>query len=312
MPVERAQYFNISLPGLSKYERYAAHTFKNYTVTGISSADKPANNTIIFSNKVTEATQQSLLTVRESLVLVPFGQSAALDAATISNNEVFECATPRLEYAILLNLVLDDTAGQENRHGSNAFVSPKAVIGRNVIIEDFAYIDEGVTIGDNCIIKSGAKIYRRVTMGNNCIIGPNTVIGYQGFGIEKDEEGNNIRIPHFGGVQMGNHVQIGALNTVVSGTINPTIVEDYVKTDDHVHIAHNVHVGKNCILTAGTIFSGGVRLYENCWLGPNTAVKQKTVIGKDALIGIGAVVLKDVPEGAVIVGNPGKPLEKKV
>lgn len=311
MPVARAEYFSISLPDLAKFDRYKGYAFKNYTITGISSSDKPANNTIIFANKVTEATQQALLAVQQSLILVPFGQKTELAKATIDNNEVYECATPRLEYATLLNLVLDDTVGKENLQGNNSFVSEFAVIGKGTIIEDLVYIERGVVIGDNCIIKSGARIYRRVTIGNNCIIGPNSVIGYQGFGIEKDEQGNNMRIPHFGGVQMGNYVQIGAVNTVVSGTINPTIVEDYVKTDDHVHLAHNVHVGKNCIITAGTIFSGGVRLHENCWLGPNTAVKQKTVIGKDALIGIGAVVLKDVPEGAVIVGNPGKPLEKK-
>ena len=33
------------------------------------------------------------------------------------------------------------------------------------------------------------------------------------------------------------NVEIGAINTVVSGTIHPTVVEKYVKTDDHVHIA---------------------------------------------------------------------------
>jgi UDP-3-O-[3-hydroxymyristoyl] glucosamine N-acyltransferase len=310
MSVTRGAYFTISLPDLAKYARYSSHTFKPLTVTGLSTTDKPVNNTIMFANKISGATQQSLLPVSGSLILVPNGQRAQLDEQTIANNEVYECKSPRLEYAILLNLVLDDKAGSENTQGNNSFVSPKAVIGKNVIIEDLVYIDEGVTIGDNCVIKSGARIYRRVNMGHNCIVGPNTVVGYQGFGIEKDEEDNNIRIPHFGGVQIGNYVQFGALNTVVSGTIHPTIVEDYVKVDDHVHIAHNVHIGKNSIITAGTIFSGSVTLKENCWMGPNTAVKQKTVIGKDALIGIGAVVLKDVPDGAVIVGNPGKPLQK--
>src|ERR1043165_1071032 len=115
MPVARAEYFTINLPELTKFERYAGYAFKNFTITGISSSDKPANNTIIFANKVTEATQQSLLGVRESLILVPTGQRTALAEETIANNEVYECTTPRLEYATLLNLVLDDTAGKENK-----------------------------------------------------------------------------------------------------------------------------------------------------------------------------------------------------
>jgi UDP-3-O-[3-hydroxymyristoyl] glucosamine N-acyltransferase LpxD len=310
MPLAPAEHFSVKLPDLTKYERYTSYAFRNYTVTGVSSLDRPANNTILFANKVTESTKESLQSISGSLILVPRGQKAVLGAAIADNNEIFECNTPRLEYAIMLTLILGEQPDIEERHSSNFFVSPKAVIGTNVIIEDFAYIDAGVTIGDNCVIRSGAKIYPRVTMGDNCIIGANAVVGHEGFGFEKDEDGNNTHIPHLGGVLIGDYVQVGVMTTVISGTIHATVIEDYTKIDDHVHIGHNMHVGKNCIITAGTIFAGRVRLEDNAWIGPNTSVRQNVLIGKNAFVGIGSVVLNDVPEGAVIVGNPGKPLKK--
>ena len=55
---------------------------------------------------------------------------------------------------------------------------------------------------------------------------------------------------------IGSHVEIGALSTVLSGTIMPTIVEDYVKIDDHVHVGHNVRVARGASVTAGVVIGG--------------------------------------------------------
>ncbi|MGS0972984.1 MAG: DapH/DapD/GlmU-related protein [Candidatus Izemoplasmataceae bacterium] len=158
----------------------------------------------------------------------------------------------------------------------------------------FGYIAGNGFLGDNVIVKQGAKILENTHIGDNSIIRENSVIGGHGFGVEKDEEGNNLKIPHFGGVIIGDNVEIGALNTVVSGTINPTVVEDYVKVDDYVHIAHNCKIGKNSIITAGVIFSGSVKIGENVWVGSNSTIKNSISINDDNLIGIGTVITKDI------------------
>ena len=48
---------------------------------------------------------------------------------------------------------------------------------------------------------------------------------------------------HYGGVIIGKNADIGALNTT-GGVIEPTILDNNVVTDDHVHIAHNCRIEK--------------------------------------------------------------------
>jgi UDP-3-O-[3-hydroxymyristoyl] glucosamine N-acyltransferase len=152
------------------------------------------------------------------------------------------------------------------------------------------------------------KIGPNVRIGAGCKIKSGTVIGEPGFGIEKDEEGDNFRIPHIGGVRIGDSVEIGSLNTICSGTLEPTRVGDLVKTDDHVHIAHNVQIGRNCIITACAEMSGRVVLENDVWLGPNCSIKEGVRIGAGALIGIATLVVKDCEPTGVYAGAPARRL----
>ena len=53
-------------------------------------------------------------------------------------------------------------------------------------------------------------------------------------------------------------------------------------------------------------FSGGVILGRNCWVGPNSSIKQKVTIGDNAFIGIASNVTKNVDEGVTVAGNPAR------
>ena len=103
-----------------------------------------------------------------------------------------------------------------------------------------------------------------------------------------------LRFIHLGGVKIGNEVEIGALNSIARGTLNDTIIENGVKTDNLVHIAHNCYIGCNSLITACVELSGGVIVGKNVWIGPNSSVLEKIKIGDNAFIGIGSVVTKDV------------------
>lgn len=189
-----------------------------------------------------------------------------------------------------------------------AHVDPGALIGPNVTILPNCYVGPNVQIGQDTTLAPGATVVRNAIIGANCLIRENSVIGGNGFGIEKDEDGNNLRIPHLAGVIIGDGVEIGALNTVCSGTLKPTIVGNNVKTDDHIHIAHNDVIDENVIITAGTILSGSVHLKPESWIGINASVKQGITIGKGSTVGMAACVTKDVPPGDTVAGSPAKPL----
>ena len=120
------------------------------------------------------------------------------------------------------------------------------------------------------------------------------VIGQPGFGFEKDENGQPIHFPHLGKIKIGNHVYIGANTAIDRATLNSTIIGDHVKIDNLVHIAHNVIIDDCSYIIAGTILGGGVHVGKDCWLAPNVSVKQQLHVGNGSLVGLGAVVIKDV------------------
>lgn len=194
---------------------------------------------------------------------------------------------------------------------ATAAVHPTASVHPTAYIGAFTVIEEGAQIGAHAEVRNHVVIGRNVRVGDSALIKSHAVIGEEGFGIEQDAAGNNFRIPQLGSVVIGDHVEIGGFTTVCSGTISPTVVDDYAKIDDHVHISHNCTIGRNAIITACAEVSGSVVLGERVWLGPNSSVIQGLTIGADALIGIGAVVVKSVPAKEVWAGNPAKVLHRK-
>jgi len=153
-------------------------------------------------------------------------------------------------------------------------------------------------------------IYDYVEIGEGCYFKPGAVIGGSGFGFEFGEDKIPILRPHVGGVKIGNNVQVGANSVISRGTIDDTIIEDNVKIDDLVHVAHNCHIGENTCIASGTIVGGSVDVGKNCWLGSGCTIKNQVTIGDNVTIGIGAVVVKDVPDNAVLAGIKAQPIQQ--
>lgn len=192
-----------------------------------------------------------------------------------------------------------------------ARVHPTARIDPSASIGEFTVIRENVVIGAGTEIRDHVVIGRNVTIGDSTLVKSHAVIGEEGFGIEKDASGNNFRIPHLGSVRIGNSVEVGCFTTVCSGTISPTVIGDYSKIDDHVHISHNCRLGRNVIVTACAEVSGSVVLDDEVWLGPNSSIIQGVTLGKGALLGIGAVALKSIAADEVRVGNPARQIPSR-
>jgi len=230
-----------------------------------------------------------------AVLIAPLGTLPDSGAVIAANN-------PRLAFARALQL-LDLEPG---------FLEPTspAVVHPTAQVNPTAVLGRGVQIGARTVIGHNVVLADGVTIGTDCLIKSNTVIGEAGFGFERDEAGVPVRILHLGSVTIGNRVEIGSLNTVCRASMGNTIVEDDVKTDDHVHIAHNCRVRRGALLTACTELSGGVDVGEFSWIGPNTSVVQKVVIGNRAFVGIGSNVTKSVPDGVTVAGNPARVLRR--
>jgi UDP-3-O-[3-hydroxymyristoyl] glucosamine N-acyltransferase len=182
--------------------------------------------------------------------------------------------------------------------GEKVSLAPGVVIGSRVILED------NVKVGPNTVI-ANAHIQRNVTIGANCSI------GLPGFGYEADEDGIFWRFPHVGGIVIGEDVEIGSNTCIDRGSIGNTMIGQGVKIDNLVHIAHNVQIGDHSLIIANSMLGGSVTIGAKGWIAPSVSIMNQVTIGDASTIGLGAVVLKDVEDHSVMVGNPAKLLRKK-
>ncbi|HSO33206.1 MAG TPA: UDP-3-O-(3-hydroxymyristoyl)glucosamine N-acyltransferase [Labilithrix sp.] len=210
---------------------------------------------------------------------------------------------PRLDFIKAL-LVLE-RLGPFARATEAAQIHPTAVIAPGVSI------GKGVVIGEGTRVEPHVTIADDVRIGKDCWLKSGCVIGESGFGFERLPDGSPIRFLHFGGVIIGDRVEVGSVTTVVQGTLGPTVIEDDAKVDDHVHVAHNVRICKNAFVIACAELSGGVVVGEAAWIGPNASVLEKVQIGARAFVGLGCVVLKDVAPDTTVVGNPARVIPRR-
>lgn len=210
------------------------------------------------------------------------------------------------------SIIYNKNARLQLAYIANAFVKPHQMIIGDVrfpeaSVSNNAYIGENVSIGNGTMVYPNVTIYNDVKIGRNCIIHSGTVIGADGFGYEKDKQGNMIKIAHLGSVVIGHHVEVGANTCIDRGTLGDTIIEDGVKIDNLVHIAHNVHIQKNVVVIANSMIAGSVVLEEGAWIAPSSSIRETKRVGKNALVGLGSVVVSDVSPNTTVMGVPAKP-----
>lgn len=179
-------------------------------------------------------------------------------------------------------------------------------LGHRAIIEDYCLIGvppRGMSDGE-IETRLGSEAHLR----SHTVIYAGNVIG-NGF-----QTGNKVNIRESN--RIGNHVSIGTLS----------VIEHHVDIGDHVRIHSQAFIpefsvledgawiGPHVVLTnAKYPLSRGVkaslqgpRIKRGAKIGANATILPGVIIGEDALVGAGAVVVKDVPAGVVVAGNPAR------
>jgi len=170
-----------------------------------------------------------------------------------------------------------------------ANVSPKAQLGKNVIVSPFATIEDKVVIGDNTWIGPNAVIMNYTKIGNNCKIFPGSVIGAEPQDLKfKGEEST---------VEIGNNTTIREFVTIHRGTLDKmtTKVGDNCLIMAYVHLAHDCIIGNNVILANGVQLSGHILVEDYAIIEGMSAAQQFITVGKHAFVAGASLIRKSVP-----------------
>lgn len=192
-------------------------------------------------------------------------------------------------------------------------VHPTAVVDPTATIDPSASVGPYCIVGPRCSIGAGSNLHGHVTLYQNVRIGKGTsinsgtVIGADGYGYERNEAGELEKFIHIGGVVIEDEVEIGSNTSIDRGTLGDTVIERGARIDNQVHIAHNVRVGQDAAVIAQCMVGGGVQIGARAWLAPAAVIMNKAHIGSDAVVGLGAVVVKTVPAGQTVMGSPAQP-----
>jgi acetyltransferase-like isoleucine patch superfamily enzyme len=179
-------------------------------------------------------------------------------------------------------------------------------LGEGTVVEDFSLVgvaprgaQEGelpTTIGERAVIRSHTVIYAGNVIGRNFQTGNKVNIR------ESNRIGDNVSIGTLSVVE--HHVDIG----------NNVRIHTQVFIPEFSVLEDGCWIGPNVVLTnAKYPLSPGVKdslvgpvVRRNAKIGANATLLPGVVIGEGALVGAGAVVVRDVPAGAVVVGNPAR------
>ena len=170
------------------------------------------------------------------------------------------------------------------------------VFGRNVTLRHPHKISIGndVVIDDNCLLDAKGKSNKGIEIANGCYIGRNSILSCKNGDIalgRKVNIGFNCEIFSGSRVELGDNTLVAAYTYFIGG--------DHDKGDENLPVSEQGRTSRG-------IVSG-----DNCWFGAGVKVLDGRKIGRNCLVGAGAVVTKDIPEHSVAKGVPARAVARK-
>ena len=120
-----------------------------------------------------------------------------------------------------------------------------------------------------------------------------------------------IRAPFISVVHPSSHVieaTIGIGSVIAPGSVvAPHVtIGKHVLVNYNASIGHDTYVGDLSVVSPQASIGGNCKLETAVYVGSSATIKEGLTIGANSIIGMGAVITKDVPPNSVVVGNPGK------
>ncbi|HYK39718.1 MAG TPA: UDP-3-O-(3-hydroxymyristoyl)glucosamine N-acyltransferase, partial [Candidatus Eremiobacteraceae bacterium] len=205
-----------------------------------------------------------LKTTRASAILLEEGVSIERDvsqpplAALRSVNPYLAFAkaielfyqAPKYAAGIHASAVIAKTAkiGQGAHIGPYCYVDEETEIGRNAVLHSFVSIYRSAKIGDDFLAHSHSVVREHCRVGNRVILQNGAVIGGDGFGFARRQDGTWYKMAQSGPAVLEDDVEVQSNACVDRATVGETRIRRGAKLDDLVLVGHASSVGTNTLL----------------------------------------------------------------
>ena len=230
-------------------------------------------------------------------------------------------ANPYLAFARALELFYHPPHYAPGIH-STAVVHDTARVGPHAHIGAYVVVEEDVEIGEGCILLPHVVIYRGARIGDNffahahavvreyCRVGHNVVlqngavIGGDGYGFAKDDQGAWHKIVQSGLAVLEDDVEVQANACVDRASVGETRVKRGAKIDNLVQVGHGSVVGENSLLCAQVGLAGSTEVGKNVVLAGQVGVAGHCRIGDGVVATAQSGIPNDVENGKMVSGYP--------
>ncbi|MFM7758228.1 MAG: hypothetical protein ACKO6J_04775 [Crocinitomicaceae bacterium] len=289
------------MPSLIEIVNYIGinYSFEDKEINSICSSTDSVDNSLTWTKSLAN------LSLVKSGVVICYKEDYHL-VNKIKSVSYLPVDNPRLTFAYVAHkffshLLPDDFSNKVDTYRNR----------RDLKIGDNVFIGSEVEIGEGSIIHHNVVIYSKSKIGKQCIINTNVSIGTEGLGLEFDSSKKcYVKFPQIGSVIIGDQVEIGPNSTIRRSAIGETIIGNGTKIGSLCNIGHNCILGENNLLTSNVILAGSSHVGSDVYFGISSSIRNRVNIGNSVVIGQGAVVVKDIPEGETWVGNPAKKIKR--
>ena len=281
-------------------------------ISGLNGIDQAGPGELSFVSNpkyaaAARSTKASAVIVAEDFPAVPAAMLRAKDPY-LSFARALELFHQPLRYepGVHPTAVLHPTA----KVGAHAHIGPYVVIDEHVVIGEHAVllahvvIYRGVKIGDHLFAHAHAVVRENCRLGNHVLLQYGVVVGADGFGFAKTEEGRWHKIPQPAPVVIGDDVEIQANSCIDRASVGETRIGRGVKIDNLVQVGHGSSVGEDALLCSQVGLGGSTEIGARAILTGQVGVVGHCKVGEDAIVTPQSGVANDVAARALVSGAP--------
>jgi UDP-3-O-[3-hydroxymyristoyl] glucosamine N-acyltransferase len=202
--------------------------------------------------------------------------------------------------------VIDATAiiGRDAHIGAYVVVGAGVVLGDRVTLLAHSVVYPGVRVGDDFFAHSHAIVREGCRIGDRVILQNGAVIGGDGFGFAKNDDGAWQKIPQSGPVVIADDVEVQSNACIDRASVGETRIGMGSKIDNLVQVGHGSSVGDHTLLCAQVGLAGSTQVGNDVILAGQVGVAGHCHIGDGVVATAQSGIPNDVPAGRMVSGYP--------